>query len=68
VIEPRCFCDAPGGVAGPSTLSLPERRDRFIADLLAHGAVARPVDPLALRASLAHTADDGSNPFAKRKR
>lgn len=62
-IEPRCSCHER---TRPN--SAPELLARFVADLVAHGARARAVDPLVLRRELAHTGDDGSSPFAKRKR
>lgn len=45
-----------------------EQMARFVADLEAHGATVRIVSHDEVRRELAHTSDDGENPFAKRKR
>jgi hypothetical protein len=49
LIAARCSCEDVTPAAAP------ERLARFVADLLAHGATARPRDPLAIRRELKQT-------------
>jgi hypothetical protein len=49
MIAARCSCEDVTPAAAP------ERLARFVADLLAHGATARPRDPLAIRRELKQT-------------